>query len=122
MEPDHGALSVRRMRWFLRSQGWAVGHDRVRRLLRTTGLEAVGPKPRTSAPGAGHKIYPYPLRGLRIEGPDHVWATDNTYAPMQRGLAYLTAVRDWFSRYVLAWRLSLTLEAAFCLEALAAAR
>jgi putative transposase len=117
----HPFYGVRRMRWFLRGLGWPVGHDRVRGLLRTMGLEAVGPKPRTSAPAAGHTIHPYLLRGLTIQGPDHVWATDITYVPMARGFVYLTAVMDWFSRYVLAWRLSLTLDVAFCLEALEAA-
>jgi putative transposase len=117
----HPFYGVRRMLWFLRGSGWPVGHDRVRRLLRTMGLEAVGPKPRTSAPGVGHKIHPYLLRGLTVEGPDHVWATDITYVPMARGFVYLTAVMDWFSRYVLAWRLSLTLDVGFCLEALESA-
>jgi putative transposase len=117
----HPFYGVRRMLWFLRGLGWPVGHDRVRALLRRMGLEAVGPKPRTSAPGAGHTIHPYLLRGLRIQGPDHVWATDITYVPLARGFVYLTAVMDWFSRYVLAWRLSLTLDVAFCLEALEAA-
>jgi putative transposase len=117
----HPFYGVRRMRLFLRGQGWPVGCDRVRRLLRRMGLEAIGPKPRLSAPAAGHRIYPYLLRGLRIEGPDHVWATDITYVPMERGFVYLTAIMDWFSRFVLAWRLSLRLEAAFCLEALSEA-
>jgi putative transposase len=115
---DHPFYGVRRMRLVLRRAGHAVGHDRVRRLLRTMGLAAVGPKPRTSTPGAGHTIYPYLLRGLTIEGPDHVWATDITWIPLARGFAYLTAVMDWFSRYVLTWRLSLTLDVRFCLEAL----
>ena len=117
----HPFYGVRRMRLYLARQGWPVGLDRVRRLLRKMGLEAVGPKPRTSTPAPGHKIYPYLLRGLAIEGPDHVWATDITYVPMARGFVYLAAVMDWFSRCVLAWRLSLTLETAFCLEALNAA-
>jgi putative transposase len=109
------------MRLFLERLGWPVGHDHVRRLLRTMGLEAVGPKPRLSAPAAGHTIYPYLLRGLAIEGPDHVWSTDITYVPMARGFVYLTAIMDWFSRYVLAWQLSLTLDVEFCLEALESA-
>jgi len=117
----HPFYGVRRMRWHLERRGWAVGLDRVRRLLRTMDLMAIYPKPRLSAPGAGHTIYPYLLRNLAIESPDHVWATDITYVPMARGFVYLTAVMDWFSRYVLAWRLSLTLDAAFCVEALAAA-
>jgi putative transposase len=117
----HPFYGVRRMRLFLEGQGWAIGHDRVRRLLRTMGLMAIYPKPRLSAPGAGHTIYPYLLRGMKIEAPDHVWSTDITYVPMARGFVYLTAVMDWFSRYVLAWQLSLTLDAGFCLEALEAA-
>jgi len=117
----HPFYGVRRMRLFLRGQGWPVGRDRVRRLLRTMGLMAVGPKPRTSLRAPGHKIYPYLLRGLAIEGPDHVWAADITYVPMARGFVYLTAVMDWFSRYVLAWRVSLSLDTGFCLEALRAA-
>jgi putative transposase len=117
----HPFYGVRRMRWHLEREGWAVGLDRVRRLLRTMDLMAIYPKPRLSAPGTGHKIYPYLLRNLAIQGPDHVWSTDITYVPMARGFVYLTAVMDWFSRYVLAWRLSLTLDAAFCVEALGAA-
>lgn len=117
----HPFYGVRRMKLYLDRQGLQVGHDHVRRLLRTMGLEAVGPKPRLSARAEGHKIYPYLLRGMTVEGPDHVWSTDITYVPMARGFVYLTAVIDWFSRYVLAWRLSLTLEVGFCLEALEAA-
>ena len=117
----HPFYGVRRMRLFLRGLGRPTGHDHVRRLLRTMGLVAVGPKPRLSAPAAGHRIYPYLLRGLAIEGPDHVWATDITCVPMARGFVYLTAIMDWFSRYVLDWQLSLTLDVGFCLEALEAA-
>ena len=117
----HPFYGVRRMRLFLMKSGWPIGRDRVRGLLRTMGLEAVGPKPRLSAPAAGHAIYPYLLRGLAIEGSDHVWSTDITYVPMARGFVYLTAIMDWFSRYVLAWQLSLTLDVGFCLEALESA-
>jgi putative transposase len=82
------------------------------------GLEAIYPKPRLSAAGKGHKIYPYLLRGVTIERPDQVWSTDITYVPMTSGFMYLAAVIDWFSRYVIAWRLSNTLDGAFCLEML----
>ena len=82
------------------------------------GLEAIYPKPRTTRPAAGHKIYPYLLRNVAITRPNQVWSTDITYMPLRHGFVYLTAVMDWFSRYVLAWRLSNTLEGSFCIEAL----
>lgn len=109
---------VERMRLSLQDQGPTVGRDRVRRLLRGMGLMAIYPKPRTSIPDTSHKVYPYLLRGLRIKAPNEVWASDITYIRMRRGFVYLAAVMDWFSRYVLAWRLAITLETAFCLEAL----
>ena len=96
----------------------SVNRKRVQRLMRTMGLEAIYPKPRTTNRSPGHKIYPYLLRNLAITRPDQVWSTDITYLPMQHGFLYLVAVMDWFSRYVLAWRLSNTLEGSFCLEAL----
>jgi putative transposase len=86
--------------------------------MRRMGLEAVYPKRRTTRPAAGHKIYPYLLRNLAITKPDQVWSSDITYVPLRHGFLYLAAVMDWFSRYVLAWRLSNTLEGSFCLEAL----
>ena len=95
-----------------------VNRKRVQRLMRLMGIEAIYPKRTTTRPAAGHKIYPYLLRNLAITRPDHVWSTDITYLPMQHGFLYLVAVMDWFSRYVLAWRLSNTLDGAFCLEAL----
>ena len=95
-----------------------VNRKRVQRLMRLMGLEAIYPKRRTTRPGDGHKIYPYLLRNLEILRPDQVWSTDITYIPLQRGFLYLVAVMDWFSRHVLAWRLSNTLEGSFCLEAL----
>jgi putative transposase len=98
-----------------------VNRKRVARLMRVMGLEAVYPRRRTTRPAAGHKIYPYLLRNLEITRPDQVWATDITYVPLRHGFLYLVAVMDWFSRYVLAWRLSNTLEGSFCLEALNAA-
>ena len=115
---QHPFYGVRRMRVAATNAGWNVGLRRVRGLLRKMGLEAIGPKPRTSDPQPGHKIYPYLLRGLQILAPNHVWSTDITYIPLGRGFAYLVAVMDWFSRCVLAWRLSVTLDVAFCLEAL----
>jgi len=114
----HPFYGVRRMRHWLQDQGWPVGLKRVRRLLRVMGLEAVYPKPRLSVPAPGHRIYPYLLRDLAVARPNHVWSTDITYIRMARGFVYLMAIMDWFSRYVLAWRLSITLEADFCVEAL----
>ncbi len=95
-----------------------VNRKRVQRLMRRMGLEAVYPRRRTTRPATGHKIYPYLLRNLAIIRPDQVWASDITYVPLRHGFLYLAAVMDWFSRYVLAWRLSNTLEGSFCLEAL----
>lgn len=112
----HGVLG---MRDFLRlEQGYWVNEKRVRRLLRLMGLEAVAPKPNLSKPANGHKVYPYLLRGVPIEGPGHVWSTDITYMAMGKGFMYLTAVMDWYSRYVLSWQVSNTLDTSFCLEAL----
>jgi putative transposase len=109
---------VRRMTQWLQEQGWPVGLKRVRRLLRVMGLDAIYPKPRLSVAAPGHRIYPYLLRDLAIVHPNQVWSTDITYIRMARGFVYLTAIMDWFSRYVLAWRLSITLETDFCVEAL----
>lgn len=95
-----------------------VNRKRVQRLMRRMGIEAIYPRRATTRPGAGHKIYPYLLRNLAIERPDQVWASDITYIPLRHGFLYLAAVMDWYSRYVLAWRLSNTLEGAFCREAL----
>lgn len=95
-----------------------VNRKRVQRLMRLMGLEAVYPKRRTSRPAAGHKIYPYLLRNVAVVRPDQVWSTDITYVPLARGFVYLVAVMDWYSRYVLSWRLSNTLEGTFCQEAL----
>jgi putative transposase len=110
---------VERMTAALHRDGLRIGHNRVRRLLRQMGLEALYPKPRLSVPGgAGHRVYPYLLRGLRIERPNQVWSSDITYIRLSQGFAYLVAVLDWFSRYVLSWWLSTTLEAWFCVRAL----
>jgi len=102
----------------LRRQGFTVNHKRVARLMRLMGLEAIYPKPRLSRPSREHKVYPYLLKGVSIDRPDQVWSTDITYIRMTRGFLYLTAIMDWFSRYVLAWAISNTLETDFCLEAL----
>lgn len=91
---------------------------RIQRLMRLMGIEAIYPRRRTTRPAAGHKIYPYLLRNVSITRPDQVWSTDITYVPMCHGFLYLVAVMDWFSRYVLSWRLSNTIDGGFCLEAL----
>src|SRR5947209_3018968 len=114
----HPFRGSRGMRAWLRRQGHAVNRKRVQRLMRLMGLDVVYPKPHLSLGGAGHKVYPYLLRGVAIERADQVWSTDITYIPMPNGFMYLTAVIDWYSRYVLSWRLSNTLDVAFCLEAL----
>jgi len=98
--------------------GYQVNHKRVARLMQKMGLQAVYPRPRTSIPDQQHKKYPYLLRGLDITRPNQVWAADITYVPMSLGFMYLVAIMDWFSRYVVAWQLSNTLNGAFCLEAL----
>lgn len=109
---------VPRMTAWLKRQGFSVNHKRVARLMRAMGLEAVHPKRKTSMPNKEHKIYPYLLRGVDIDRPDQVWCADITYIRMLRGFVYLVAIMDWFSRYVLAWELSITLEKQFCLDAL----
>lgn len=103
--------------WLLR-RGEAVNRKRVQRLMRWMGLEAIYPKPRLSMARRGHRVYPYLLRGVRIERPDQVWSTDITYIPMKAGFMYLAAILDWYSRYVLSWRLSNTLDGSFCLDML----
>lgn len=108
----------RRMTVHLRRQGHPVNRKRVQRLMGTMGLQAIHPRPRTSQPGQGHKIYPYLLRNLAITAPNQVWSADITYVPLARGFMYLTAIIDWYSRYVLAWQLSNTLDGSFCLDAL----
>ena len=108
----------RRMTAWLRNHGHEVNRKRVRRLMQLIGLEAIYRRPNTSKPNPGHKVYPYLLRGLEINRVNQVWATDITYIPMARGFLYLMAIMDWHSRYVLAWRLSNTLEVDFCVAAL----
>ena len=108
----------RRMTAWLTNQGEEVNRKRVQRLMRIMGLEAIYPKPRLSLAGKGHRIYPYLLRGVTVERADQVWSADITYVPLPSGFMYLAAVIDWFSRYVVAWRLSNTLDGSFCLEML----
>ena len=115
-QPAYGS---RRMTvWLTEDRQEPVNRKRVQRLMRVMGLEAIYPKPKLSAGGRHHKIYPHLLRGVRIERVDQVWSTDITYVPMPSGFMYLAAVIDWFSRYVIAWRLSNTLDGEFCLEML----
>ena len=113
--PFYGA---RKMAAWLKSQSYSVNRKRVWRLMRLMGLKAIYRRPRTSKPAPGHKIYPYLLGGMKITRPNQVWAADITYIPMARGFLYLVAIIDWYSRYVLSWRLSNTLDAGFCIEAL----
>jgi len=113
--PFYGA---RKIAAWLKKQEYGVNRKRVRRLMRTMGLKAIYRRPRTSQPAPGHKIYPYLLSGMKITRPNQVWASDITYIPMARGFLYLVAIIDWYSRYVLSWRLSNTLDAGFCIEAL----
>jgi len=108
----------RRMKVWLGWQGHPVNRKRVRRLMRTMGLQAVYRRPRTSEPAPGHKVYPYLLGGMGITRPNQVWAADITYIPMAKGFLYLVAIMDWYTRYVVAWRLSNTLDAVFCVETL----
>lgn len=113
--PYYGA---RQMARHLRRQGYCVNRKRVRRLMERMGLSAIYQKPKTSAPHPEHKVYPYLLRGIDISGPNQVWCADVTYIPMRRGFLYLVAVMDWYSRKVLSWRLSNTLDADSCVAAL----
>ncbi len=112
---------IKRMTAWLQTQGYAVNHKRVARLMHLMGLEAIYPKPHLSQPGATQQKYPYLLRGLTIDRVNQVWSTDITYIRLARGFLYLVAILDWFSRYVLAWSVSITLDTSFCLEALDAA-
>jgi putative transposase len=114
---DYPFAGSRMLRDLLRGEGIAIGRELVAAMMRRMGIEALYRRPNTSKPAGGHKIYPYLLHGLPVERPNQVWAMDITYIPMPRGFVYLAAVVDWFSRRVLAWRLSITLEVEFCLEA-----
>jgi len=113
--PFYGVL---RMTVWLGKEGHGVNPNRVRRLMRLMGLEAIYPKPRLSQGGPGHKIYPYLLSGVPIERSNQVWSTDITYIRLRHGFVYLVAVMDWYSRYVLSWEISVTMDTAFCITAL----
>ena len=112
--PFAGSRMLRGLLW---QQGLEVGRRHIKTLMKRMGIEAIYRKPNTSKPALGHKIYPYLLRDLAVARPNQVWAMDITYIPMARGFIYLAAVVDWFSRRVLSWRLSITMEASFCIEA-----
>lgn len=114
---EHPVYGSRRLTVLVRREGVMVNRKRVMRLLQVMGIEAIGPRPRTSQPGEGHRIYPYLLEGLEITGPDQVWCSDITYVPVQQGFLYLVAVMDWWSRYVLSWELSNSMEPEFCVRA-----
>ena len=114
-DPSSGSRSIRRQ---FRRQGICVNRKRIQRLMRLMGIEAVYPKPRTSRPHSEHRIYPYLLRDLTINRPKQVWSADITYIPMARGFMYLVAIMDWHSRKILSWRVSNTMEPAFCIDAL----
>ncbi len=115
---DFPFAGSRMLRDLVHAEGVGIGRQHVATLMKRMGIAAIYRRPNTSKPAPGHKIYPYLLRNLPITRPDQVWAMDITYIPMARGFVYLAAVIDWFSRRVLAWRLSITMEAAFCVEAL----
>lgn len=117
----HPFYGSRQMRNHLRRLGHAVNRKRVQRLMRLMGLVSVAPKPNTSQPAPGHKVYPYLLRGLVIDRPNQVWCTDLTYIRLAHGFVYLTAVMDWQSRYVLSWEVSVTMEESACVSALESA-
>ena len=115
---SHPYFGSRRMTYVLKAEGHQVSRHRVRRLMRLMGIQAIHPKPKTSLGNKEHTVYPYLLRDLSIDRSNQVWCTDITYIPMKRGFMYLTAIMDWHSRKVLSWRLSNTLDARFCVEAL----
>ena len=115
---DYPFYGSRKVAVALRAEGNEINRKHVQRLMRLMGLEAMAPKPTTSAPHPEHPVYPYLLRDLAISRPDQVWAADITYVPMKTGFVYLVAIMDWYSRRVLSWRLSNTLDSTFCVEAL----
>jgi putative transposase len=115
---DHPFAGSRMLQGLLKAEGHAVGRLHVSTLMKKMGIEALYRRPKTSTPAPGHKVFPYLLRNVPVTRPNQVWAMDITYVPMARGFVYLAAVVDWFSRKVLAWRLSITLSADFCIEAL----
>ena len=114
----HPFYGSRNMRTVLNRDGLRVNRKRIQRLMRKMGIQAIYPKPRLSLGGKGHKIYPYLLKGLKIDRPDQVWCSDITYIRLAHGFVYLVAIMDWYSRRVLSWKLSNTLDTDFCLEAL----
>jgi len=114
----HPFFGSRGMRDYLRRLGHRVSRKRTQRLMRVMGLVSVAPQKRTSIPAPGHKIYPYLLRNMEICRPDHVWCSDITYIRLSRGFVFLTAVMDWYSRYVLSWEVSVTIDDSFCVSAL----
>lgn len=114
----HPARGSRQMKDLLEDRGLVVNRKKIQRLMRKMGIEGMSPKRRTTLRNSGHKVYPYLLRGLQIERPNQVWCTDITYIPMRYGFMYLVAVMDWFSRHVLSWRLSNSMDVDFCVEAL----
>jgi putative transposase len=114
---DFPFAGSRMLRDFLRAEGVKIGRCRVITLMRRMGIEALYRRPNTSKPAPGHQVFPYLLRGMKIDRPNQVWAMDITYIPMARGFVYLAAVVDWYSRRVLSWRLSITMSVDFCLEA-----
>ena len=114
----HPFLGSRGMRYYLRRQGYRVNRKRVRRLMRVMGLSSIAPQKRTSIPAPGHKVYPYLLRELDINRPDQVWCSDITYIRLKHGFVFLTAVMDWYSRCVLSWEVSVTIDDSFCVSAL----
>ena len=114
---EHPFAGSRMLRDLLNGEGIAIGREHVATMMKRMGIEAIYRRPNTSRPAPGHRIYPYLLRGVSVERPNQVWAMDITYVPMARGFVYLAAVLDWFARRVLAWRVSISMEVEFCLEA-----
>lgn len=118
MHLEHPFYGSRKLAAALRAEGCSANRKHIQRLMRVMGLESLAPKPNTSKPKPQHPIFPYLLRGLKIVRPNQVWAADITYIPMTTGFLYLVAIMDWFSRYVLSWRISNTLDSTFAVEAL----
>jgi putative transposase len=117
----HPARGSRQMIDHLEDLGLSVNRKRIQRLMRKMGIEGISPKRRTTLTAAGHRVYPYLLRGLSIERPNQVWCSDITFVPMRGGFMYMVALMDWYIRYVLSWRLSNSMDADFCVDALEAA-
>jgi putative transposase len=117
----HPFYGSRKIKVWLQKQGWSVNRKRVQRLMRIMGIQSTAPGPRTSIPRKEHKIYPYLLKGMNINRPDMVWCTDITYIRLAGGFVYLTAIMDWYSRYVLSWEVSVTMDDDFCVNALESA-